>query len=51
MLDYLQFLCGVITGYRENRFPGHDERDWTKGPSVSAQNKSVSDHNNAFDRS
>ena len=26
MREYLQFLCGVITGYRENRFPGHDEK-------------------------
>jgi len=51
MFEYLHFLCGEITEYGENRFAGHDERNWTTKPSVSTQNKSVSDHKNVFDRS
>ena len=30
--EYLWFLCGIIAGYREHRFPEHDQRNWTKNP-------------------
>jgi hypothetical protein len=32
-------------------FQGMMKRNWTKKPSVSAQNKTVNDHKNVFDRS
>jgi hypothetical protein len=42
-------FSSLPTDIGKTRFTGHDERNWTKKPSVSAQIEDVSNHKNVFD--